>query len=139
MKFSLAQQNLEAGSPWPVSSANCTGAQKLDPTTEGLIGVGAILGMVILVLSIYALYQCCWKPQRTHKETQDTSNASNPPPKTVEPEESVAAIVSTKQSVLDNVEPDVIGTVETPALPGPKSLRSGPLSARRGGRRGMWA
>ncbi|KFX96148.1 hypothetical protein O988_05436 [Pseudogymnoascus sp. VKM F-3808] len=83
MKFSLAQQNLEAGGARPVSSANCATAQKLDPTAKGLIGVGVVLGMLILVLSIYILYRCCWKPQQPHKAMRDIPSASNPTPETV--------------------------------------------------------
>jgi hypothetical protein len=83
MKFSLAQQNLEAGGPRPVSSENCAAVQKLDPTAKGLIGVGVVLGMLILVLSIYILYRCCWKPQQPHKAMRDIPSASNPTPETV--------------------------------------------------------
>lgn len=75
MTFSLAQQNLEAGSPWPVSSANCTGTQKLGATAEGLIGVGTVLGVLILVLVLYALYRCYRRPHRVATATQPTAAA----------------------------------------------------------------
>jgi hypothetical protein len=79
MKFSLTAQNLEAGTPLPVSSISCpvaptlnsTSPPTLDSTAKGLIGVGVVLGVLILVLSLFALYKWCWEPRRAHGEPQD--------------------------------------------------------------------
>jgi hypothetical protein len=144
MKFSLASQNLEAGSPLPVSSASCPAAPKFDPTTKGLIGVGVVLGVLILVLSLYTLYRWCWKPRRDHQGPQDAPTIAGPPPEDgVEPEKPVI-LVAPQQSVPNPPDPDGIVpkgpvTFDSPPLPGSKSPPSDPPIGKAGGRRGKLA
>lgn len=103
MTFSLAQQNLEAGSPWPVSSANCTGTQKLDPTAEGLIGVGTVLGVLILVLVLYSLYRCWIRPHRDAISSQPTV--------ATKPESVITHRPTTQPAVYDAESIDGLGMV----------------------------
>jgi hypothetical protein len=144
MKFSLASQNLEAGLPLPVSSASCPAAPTFDPTTKGLIGVGVVLGVLVLVLSLYTLYRWCRKSRRAHQEPRDTPTIAKPPPGDgVEPKKPVI-LVEQQQSVPNPLDFDSIGpkgpvTVNSPPLPSSKSPPSGPPSGKAGGGRAKFA
>ncbi|KAK3939396.1 hypothetical protein QBC46DRAFT_438060 [Diplogelasinospora grovesii] len=87
MKFYLAPQNLEASTPLPVSSANCTaspGSPLNDPVTKGLIAVGSVLGaLVIALLVLFVLFkrrrraqQHAPTPPQTANTTEHTANTA---------------------------------------------------------------
>jgi hypothetical protein len=130
MKFSLASQNLEAGSPLPVSSASCPAAPTLNPTTKGLIGVGVVLGVLVLVLSLYTLYRLCW----IAKPLPEDSVELKEPVIQVEPQQS-----GPNPPDSDGIGPKGPVTADSPPLPGPKSPPSSPPSGKAGWGRGKWA
>jgi hypothetical protein len=82
MQFSLAQQNLEASTPLPQSSASCPAEPTLSNEDKGLIAVGVVLGVLIAVLAGLALYKYLNRPLTPEPATTTpaSSNYPQPPP-----------------------------------------------------------
>lgn len=82
MMFHLALQNANADTPVPVSSISCAspGGGGLYATTKGLIGVGAVLGALLLLLALfgYLLYKRLWRRSPPDHTTPKPPKSSSP-------------------------------------------------------------
>lgn len=73
--FHLAQQNLDAHTPLPKSSASCPAHGTLSNTGKGLIALGAVLASIILGAASYAVYR--W----LNKKPPDSTAPVDPNPR----------------------------------------------------------
>ncbi|KAM7192338.1 hypothetical protein V8F20_008929 [Naviculisporaceae sp. PSN 640] len=71
MTFHLANQNMDVSTPIPTSSAECTSSDSggLSPAAKGLIGVGAVVGVLLLLVALlgYCFYKRVWRPSRENR------------------------------------------------------------------------
>ncbi|KAM7219685.1 hypothetical protein V8F06_004898 [Rhypophila decipiens] len=72
MVFHLAKQNLDVSTPLSVSNFTCDDSSdngRLSPTAKGLIGVGAVVGLLLVLLALlcYCFCKKVWRPSRGKK------------------------------------------------------------------------
>lgn len=120
MSFHLAAQKAEATTPLPESTEDCalppTG--NLTPERKGLIAVGAVLGVLLIILALLAIYKWCIKkpaaPSKVHE---------SPSPQPGTPHEPEDAAQHEQLELQPPPSPDLVSDA-APTI-GPNTIESG--------------